>query len=307
MADDGGMERTAERILFPEARSFRILRWQNALSEVEVSLGDGPFLRCRGEGARWHYHNALELTLFTSGDGTRFVGDHIGAFGPGDLVLLGGCVPHYWHVPGGSSGISIQWEFPPEHPIWGVREAGQLQRVSSESSRGLRLLGETARLIGRGMEAMLESTELERFGILLQILGRVNAASEEDRVYLSGQSFDLEAKSSYREAMSEAVLYLVAHFRRDVALEEMLSLTGMSKSTFSRQFRIHCGRTFQEFLLGLRLQAVCRELLHTRNQVTQIALNAGFSQIAFFNRAFRRAFGISPAAYRKQQSALSAR
>jgi AraC-like DNA-binding protein len=294
------MEKAAERIWFPEERSFRILRWQKGVSEVEACVGEGPFRRIRGEGARWHYHHAAELTLFTSGEGTRFVGDHIGHFESGDLVLLGSRVPHYWHVAGASSGISVQWDFPPEHPIWAMRETGAVAQVLAEAGRGLRLGGRTAERVKEAMQRMLEGSEVERLGLLLQVLGCVRRAGAGECEALSGQAFELETGSTYREAMAEAVLYLVAHFREEVRLEALLELTGMSKSTFSRQFRIHAGRTFQEFLLGLRLQAVSRELLHTRNPVTQSALHCGFSQIAFFNRAFRRAYGCSPAVFRRQ-------
>ena len=49
----------------------------------------------------WHFHNVYELNLVVSGAGTRFVGDHIGHFEAGDVVLMGPHLPHTWCGDGG--------------------------------------------------------------------------------------------------------------------------------------------------------------------------------------------------------------
>ena len=37
----------------------------------------------------WHHHREFELTLTLNSRGQRFVGDHVGDYDDGDLVLLG--------------------------------------------------------------------------------------------------------------------------------------------------------------------------------------------------------------------------
>ena len=45
---------------------------------------------------RWHFHPELELHHVVSTSGRYFVGDFIGTFAPGNLVLTGPNLPHNW-------------------------------------------------------------------------------------------------------------------------------------------------------------------------------------------------------------------
>ena len=58
-------------------------------------------MRCLAHGfptplARWHVHDDYELHLITATSGKTFVGDWIGPFQPGHLVLVGPRLPHNW-------------------------------------------------------------------------------------------------------------------------------------------------------------------------------------------------------------------
>ena len=58
-------------------------------------------VRCLAHGfpsplVRWHFHEDYELHLITETSGKAFVGDWIGPFQPGHLVLCGPRLPHNW-------------------------------------------------------------------------------------------------------------------------------------------------------------------------------------------------------------------
>ena len=42
----------------------------------------------------WHYHPEIELLFMKRSSGTWLIGDHIGHFQSGDIVLLGANLPH---------------------------------------------------------------------------------------------------------------------------------------------------------------------------------------------------------------------
>jgi len=45
---------------------------------------------------RWHYHEDYEIHLVVATCGKMFVGDYIGTFEPGNLVMTGPRLPHNW-------------------------------------------------------------------------------------------------------------------------------------------------------------------------------------------------------------------
>src|SRR3546814_40734 len=47
-------------------------------------------------GSLWHYHPELELHHVIRGKGVRLIGDNIGNFSAGEVLLLGSNLPHMW-------------------------------------------------------------------------------------------------------------------------------------------------------------------------------------------------------------------
>lgn len=292
------MHGAREKILVPGGHSFRVLRWRQSLRDVECVVAPNQLQSLTGEGAHWHFHVAMELTLFTSGEGTRFVGDQIGSFAAGDLVLLGENLPHYWHTRGASSGISVQWHFPEGHAFWVFPENLVLAGLFKQASRGLRFSGNTATAVAKLLQELPRSAGPSQLAILMTILARLSTAVESERRFLSLRSFALSEESHHQQAITGAVRHIIAHFRDEVRMPDLLRVTGMSRATFARQFKTHSGRTFSDFLNRLRLQAACRELKESERSILDIAMTSGFTQLSFFNRLFRRELKCSPTEFR---------
>jgi AraC-like DNA-binding protein len=88
------------------------------------------------------------------------------------------------------------------------------------------------------------------------------------------------------------------------------SVTGLTRYDLSRQFRIMFGTSPYRYLLMRRLE-FARERIHQDRPLVEVALDAGFVDQAHFTRAFRSAFGLTPARYRalraRQRSSAGAR
>ena len=81
-------------------------------------------------------------------------------------------------------------------------------------------------------------------------------------------------------------------------------LLGTNTGYLSRALNEGLGMNFSTFVNRLRCESVAAALRDgAKGDLLDLALEAGFSSKASFNRAFRDAFGVAPSAYRRQHGA----
>ena len=95
--------------------------------------------------------------------------------------------------------------------------------------------------------------------------------------------------------------YIENNFRQDISLAELADLTQLSQSRFARGFRISTGVPPYSWALRRRIEAAGHLLASTNIPVSEIAVQVGFVDQSHLTRAFRRALGTTPAAWRRDQ------
>jgi len=57
--------------------------------------------------------------------------------------------------------------------------------------------------------------------------------------------------------------------------------------------------TCVEYINQCRMEEAAARLASGRESVTEVALDTGFGNLSYFNRVFKKRFGMTPGAYRK--------
>lgn len=102
----------------------------------------------------------------------------------------------------------------------------------------------------------------------------------------------------YKNALSKTVKYVEENLCEPFSLEDLVEVNGFSQWHFSRLFHAFTGYSISDYIRARRLTEAANELFMDK-KIINIALDYQFSSQDSFTRAFKKAFQITPARYRK--------
>lgn len=253
---------------------------------------------------RWHYHEQYELHLILETSGKVFVGDYIGQFSPGHLVLTGPRVPHNWvSIDTPPDGVPlrdmvIQFGHQPLELLGNaIPEMRGIFPLLKRSLHGIEFFG-MSEIAHRRFQRIRDSNGLPRLIEFLAFLSEL--AQSNDYELLSSvqlQSFEDEDALA---RISSAIGFIVENYSSQFSMGKLSQELGMSESKFSRFFRSATGNSFTEFVNRLRINRACQLLMETDQFITNVCHDAGFNNVANFNRRFLELKGMTPKQFRHQ-------
>jgi len=102
------------------------------------------------------------------------------------------------------------------------------------------------------------------------------------------------------ERVEAARFTIASDISRNFTLRDLAKRAGYSPFALCRAFHAIAGMTATEYRQSLRLR-LALERLRGREELTAIALDLGYSSHSHFTMAFRRAFGMTPSAFRTKE------
>ncbi|MFN8162296.1 MAG: AraC family transcriptional regulator [Solirubrobacterales bacterium] len=89
-----------------------------------------------------------------------------------------------------------------------------------------------------------------------------------------------------------------ARFFEPLDVDDLARAAGLSRAHFSREFRRTFGESPHAYLLTRRLERAAALLRGTDHSVAVVCLSVGLQGIGSFTTSFKRAYGMTPTAYR---------
>lgn len=272
-------------------------------SPVAVVHRNEPYFK-----SPFHYHPELELVYVKEGFGKRIIGEKLENFTEGDMVLLGSNLPHIWQnddiffkgIPSLKSSAIVAY-FNKEiftKDFYELKEAARLADLFERAQRGIKIIGNTQKLIAGKMNALADTSGFERIILLLEILHNLSTSKEVE--YISAENYCTTIHNGKGDRLTHVYKFISENYSQDIRLEDIARVAHLTQPAFCRLFKQRTSKHFVEYLNEVRISKACKQLIESDFNISEIAFQSGYKTLSNFNKVFKNITGNSPKEYRKK-------
>lgn len=255
----------------------------------------------------WHFHPHYQLFTVIKGTGTRFIGDDIRHFNVGDTVFLAPNMPHLWRSDREyfekdsqlmTEGIVVYFkEDFLGSEFFEKSEMYDIKTLLKKSERGLDLTGQLKEELVEDLKNLPVVNGFQGIIKILSILDKLSKST--DYQYIASTSYSNTHKISETERMRMVHEYVLKHFKENINLSTVASLSNMTDAAFCRYFKSRTNKTFSDFVKEIRIGNACKMLQDENKSISQTCYESGYNTVSNFNNQFKSLKGISPKQYQK--------
>jgi len=246
----------------------------------------------------------MEIHQVVATSGHYYVGDFIGEFAPGNLVLTGPNLPHNWisHVSEGTTvplrSRVVQF---PEDLLQRIAElfpdTGGFAELFQLSRRGVVFSGAASDRCAPILSDLVQARGPQRASLFLNLLATI--AADGQARSLASDTYLPDPSGFMTAGVNKALSFINTSLTEDFTEADLAATAGMTASAFSRSFRRHTGMGVVEYVNRLRINLACQMLMNdSEKSVTDICYAVGFNNLSNFNRQFLRRKGMPPSRFR---------
>jgi AraC-like DNA-binding protein len=252
----------------------------------------------------YHQHPEFEITMVISGNGNRVTDDFVEPFREGEIVIVPPNIPHGWVYDKSlcaADGMKENacWQFRTDYFDRLAQFAPEFS-VMIDFYRNLnRCIVVTDSTAGHIRSLLLNFQSLTEPESAMTLLKTLYAVYRNGNYRFVGEKEFHGMKIHKNQKRLQTIYkYVVENYNRKITLDEIASVAAMSKTAFCIFFKKVRNQPFASYLTDFRLQMACSMLVRTDKNISEISFATGFGDVPYFNRIFKKKYGMSPSRFR---------
>ena len=255
----------------------------------------------------FHFHKLCELTWIEKSHGKLIIGDYVGNFSEGEIVLSSPELPHLWKCDAAyyknskdlyTKAVGLYF---PVDLINRITDETAINnnynKLIQNAERGLRFYGETRKTVNNKMRELVEAGGLLQLSIFLEIIDILSWSVEYE--FLASLGYRKSSNLNDIERFNEVYQFLLSNFQRDIKLEEVAGICNMAPNSFCRFFKQKTQKTFTQFLNELRIGHAKKLLQNENYPIKDICYECGYNNPVNFFNFFRQIVKQTPKQFRE--------
>lgn len=226
---------------------------------------------------------------------------------PGDIILVGSDLPHYWRfdpMPLNESMtnepyatvVHFQENFLGEQ-FMHLPETKMIRKLMEKAKRGISIRGKESLKVASSIAKIYKEEGLSKIIALLDCLIQISALPQLNQ--LASIGFKADFREAENERMNNIYNFALTHFKNKIQLEEISAVADLVPNSFCRYFKLRTGKTFSKFMTDIRIGYACKLILENRLDVKQICFESGFNNFTCFHKSFKAITGKTPKSYQE--------
>jgi two-component system response regulator YesN len=142
-----------------------------------------------------------------------------------------------------------------------------------------------------GFEELKRSETLEELTKLLQV---------QIRGYRNAFAAGSHTFKGNKQLIDKAIAFISTHYTGELTLQQLADHVHMSKNYFCLQFKHHTGHNFIDYIIRLRIGKAKELIAEPGLKIYEVAEKAGFNDVKYFSKLFKKTMGLSPIDYRER-------
>ena len=269
------------------------------ISYHEKNIGD--------DGTYTHYHDFVEMVYMLSGKCIHIINGVEHSVKKGDMIFINYNQSH--RIVGGIDTEYINILIKPEYISMGLRTQENafallelsgfkdFVKILDESRTKVSFFGDERDEIEEIVAVIQKENEEKQPGYDLIIRSELNILLT--KVF---RKMSIAISDIFGGINEKLLLYIRQNVGRKITLEEISKKCSYNPSYFSRVFKEYTGKTFSQYVIGIRMENAAMLLENTNLSVTDIYSQVGYGNMTKFFSHFKESFGTTPLQYRKRKS-----
>ena len=138
-----------------------------------------------------------------------------------------------------------------------------------------------------------------RRNVLLLIIQLCDRISNDQKTQLAISNAKATTISNFK-SIQKAISYIDSHFDEKIKIDNLVSITNLSRSIFFTEFKNYTGMSAIEYLTIRRIEKAMYLLKNTSKSISFISEECGFTNLSNFNRLFKKITKITPKEYKNR-------
>jgi len=244
-------------------------------------------------------HHETELIRLSEGDGEIYINGERFTLKKGDLYIVRPLILHTIRKTGENAPVVDYVKFdlrllsencPPNSKI------GDYLHFFNDKAAPCVVYGDSIRYNADKIISPLFTEGIAREQTQQAIFNLLKLLHE-NRNYIPAANITEERRHF---AAQKALEYLSTNYTNRIKVSDVAETVGYDEFYTMKIFKKFCGWSIIDYLNGIRVTEAKRQLTETDKDVCDIAKNVGYQSASYFNRQFKKMYGLTPNELRLQ-------